>query len=182
MNTSMRNWKVIGLIAGIVAVAAVSAFIYMRATPTPQGIDSSMTATNGAPGSVSATGSVATQPSQNPSGGAPVAGAVITVHLLTPITGNVWTVGKANPIAWDKAAQTTGEIDLVNASTKKFVGIILAETGPKQTSYTWDAREIYLGRYSADEKAVAPGIYSIRIHFDGNNLGDLISGPITITN
>jgi len=61
----------------------------------------------------------------------------------------------------------TGEIDLVNASTKQFIGIILAETGPKQTSYTWNAEQVYLGRYSADEKAVIPGTYSIRIHFDG---------------
>jgi hypothetical protein len=109
-------------------------------------------------------------------------GPSITIHLLTPISNNVWTIGQSNPIAWDNAADVTGEIDLVNATTKAFVGVILSETGPKQTSYSWNARSIYLGRYSADEVDVVPGTYSIRIHFDGNGLGDLVSGPITITN
>ncbi|HUC01627.1 MAG TPA: hypothetical protein VMA75_01860 [Candidatus Paceibacterota bacterium] len=108
-------------------------------------------------------------------------GAVITIHLLTPISGNTWKEGGANPIAWDNPAGVTGEIELVDAVTKVPIGIILAETGPNQTSYTWDAREVYRGRYSADEMAVVPGTYSVMIHFDGNGLGDLISGPITIT-
>lgn len=111
----------------------------------------------------------------------PAPGPTIVIHLLTPISGNVWTQGGANPIAWDNPAGVTGEIELVDAVTKTPIGIILAETGPNQTSYTWGAQEVYRGRYSADEMAVVPGTYSILIHFDGNGLGDLISGPITIT-
>ena len=110
-----------------------------------------------------------------------VARPSITIHLLTPIANNVWTIGQPNPIAWDNAPKITGEIDLVDAVTKKFVGVILSNTGPNQTSYIWDGRSIYRARYSADKKDVVPGTYSIRIHFDGNNLGNLISGPITIT-
>jgi hypothetical protein len=106
----------------------------------------------------------------------------ITINLLTPIANNLWTIGQPNPIAWSAAANITGEIDLVDAKTKQFIGVILSNTGSNQTSYIWDARSIYLGRYSADKKDVVPGVYSIRIHFDGNGLGDLISGPITITN
>jgi hypothetical protein len=106
----------------------------------------------------------------------------ITINLLTPIANNLWTIGQPNPIAWSAAANITGEIDLVDASTKQFIGVILSNTGSNQTSYIWDARSIYLGRYSADKKDIVPGVYSIRIHFDGNGLGDLISGPITITN
>ena len=110
-------------------------------------------------------------------------GPTITIHLLTPISGNVWTIGGTNPIAWDNPADITGEIDLVNANTKNFIGVILSETGPNQTSYSWDARsDLLLARYSADKKDVVPGVYSIRIHFDGNGLGALVSGPITITN
>ncbi len=109
-------------------------------------------------------------------------GPSITIDLMTPIANNVWTIGQPNPIAWDNPANITGEIELVNATTKAFIGVILSETGPKQTSYSWDARSIYLSRYGADQKDVVPGTYSIRIHFDGNGLGDLVSGPITIIN
>ena len=106
----------------------------------------------------------------------------ITIHLLTPIANNVWTIGQPNPIAWDNAAGITGEIDLVDATTKQFIGVIDSDTGVLQTSYIWDARSVALARYSPDSKNVVPGVYSIRIHFDGNELGNLVSGPITITN
>jgi hypothetical protein len=109
-------------------------------------------------------------------------GPSITIDLITPISNNTWTIGQPNPIAWDHPAGVTGEIELVNAVTKAFVGVILSQTGPNQTSYSWDARSIYLSRYGANELDVVPGTYSIRIHFDGNGLGDLVSGPITITN
>lgn len=144
----------------------------------------STTVTNSLPGSNTSTASAVTVPSSEGNGGniPALPGPAITITLLTPISGNVWTIGGANPIAWDNPADVTGEIDLVNANTKEFIGVILSETGPKQTSYTWDARSIYLARYSADMKDVVPGVYSIRIHFDGNGLGDLVSGPITITN
>ena len=189
MKTLNVRWKLVGLVAGIlVVIAAVIFLVVSLAAPEqpaeiPAGTSSTITTVaNGTPGG----SSTASAPPTQSGGGAqnipPLPGSTITIHLLTPISNNVWTVGKANPIAWDNAADITGEIDLVNATTKKFVGVILAETGPKQTSYTWNAEQVYLGRYSADEKAVIPGIYSIRIHFDGNGLGDLVSGPFTIAN
>ncbi len=177
MNTSSKAWKITAIIVGVVIVVGiVLAIIFLRPNGAKNGADTdntSLTATNNVPaGSANSSGSAASaSPANN----------TITIHLVTPISGNVWTAGNANPIAWDNAANVTGEIDLVTADTKQFVGIILAETGVKQTSYTWDARQIYLGRYGADEKAVVPGKYSIRIHFDGNGFGDLVSGPITIT-
>lgn len=169
------------LLVVIVAIVlgAIALIVWFGHSSTPGTNGSSGAATNGAPGD---NGSSTTPAAGASPAGGGQSGATITIHLLTPISGNVWTIGQANPIAWDNAADITGEIDLVNANTKAFIGVILAETGPKQTSYTWDAREVYLGRYSADEVAVIPGVYSIRIHFDGNGLDDLISGPITITN
>ena len=123
-----------------------------------------------------------TPPSSGSSTGVPIIpGPSITINLLTPIANNLWTIGQPNPIAWSAAANITGEIDLVDAKTKDFIGVIDSEIGPNQTSYIWDGRSIYLGRYSANKKDVVPGVYSIRIHFDGNGLGSLISGPITIS-
>ena len=186
MKTSNVRWKMIGISAGILAIIAAVIFLiiaYAAPAENPQNtLTASTTITtvaNGTPGG-SSTASAPPSPSAGTHSAPTLPGSTITIHLVTPISNNVWTEGQANPIAWDNAAGITGEIDLVNASTKQFIGIILAETGPKQTSYTWNAEQVYLGRYSADEKAVIPGTYSIRIHFDGNGLGDLVSGPFTI--
>jgi hypothetical protein len=108
--------------------------------------------------------------------------AQITINLLTPIANNTWTIGQPNPIAWSNEADITGEIDLLDAQTKKFIGVIDSETGPHETSYSWDARSIYASRYSPIKKDVVPGVYAIRIKFDGNGLSSLVSGPVTIAN
>lgn len=160
--------------AGTAATASATS---TAASGTASASTTSVTAANGASPAPSVGQSAKTGSSNIPA----LPGPTITIHLLTPIANNVWTIGGQNPIAWDNAAGVTGEIELVNATTKQFIGVILSETGPNQTSYSWNARSIYLGRYSADQVDVVPGTYSILIHFDGNGLGDLISGPITIT-
>ena len=114
--------------------------------------------------------------------GPTAAPAQITINLLTPIANNTWIIGQPNPIAWSNQADITGEIDLLDAQTKKLIGVINSETGPHQTSYSWDARSIYASRYSPIKKDVLPGTYSIRIKFDGNGLSSLVSGSITISN
>lgn len=174
-------------IAAIIGIGLIAIFPPHETPPSSATLAGTDNATSTAPSTVATTsGSPAPAVGQSkPTGGSNVPivpGPTITIHLLTPIANNVWTIGGQNPIAWDNAAGVTGEIELVNATTKEFVGVILSETGPNQTSYSWNARSIYLGRYSADEVDVVPGTYSILIHFDGNGLGDLISGPITITN
>ena len=192
MNMGNVRWKMVGWWAiALVIAAAIIYSIIVFATPTenPQNtantVAASTTVTNVAPGGG---GSSTASPVAAPSTGGSASnipalpGPAITIHLLTPISGNVWTIGGNNSIAWDNPAGVTGEIDLVNADTKTLVGVILSETGPNQTSYSWDGREVYLARYSADKKDVVPGMYSILIHFDGNGLGDLSSGAITITN
>lgn len=190
MNLWNVRWKMVAWWAGALIVAAAIIYGIIRfAAPaeSPQNTTgaASTTVTNVVPGS---SGSSTASPVAPPSAGSnkgnipALPGPAITIHLLTPISGNAWTIGGNNPIAWDNPADVTGEIELVNAATKAFVGVILSETGPNQTSYSWDAREIYLERYSADKKDVVPGAYSIVIHFDGNGLGDLVSGPISITN
>ena len=182
-RNSVVLWST-GVIA-VVAIGLIMTFPPHHGSPSATQAGTNASSTN-ATSVTSSTGSPAPANGQATKGGSSnipaLPGNTITIRLLTPISGNVWKEGAANPIAWDNPAGVTGQIDLVDAVTKVPIGIILAETGPNQTSYTWDAREVYRGRYSADEMAVVPGTYSIAIHFDGNGLGDLISGPITVTN
>lgn len=194
MNILRAKWKLISLVIGIVVIIVVVIMfavllLYGGATtptgPAQNGISTNNTSTaiaTSTNGTASGNGTAAYSSGGGASNIPALPGPAITINLLTPISNNVWTIGGTNSIAWDTSAGVTGEIDLVNATTKAFIGVILSETGPNQTSYSWDARSIYLARYSADKKDVVPGIYSIRIRFDGNGLGDLVSGPITITN
>jgi hypothetical protein len=191
MNAMNVRWKMVGVAIGIVVVIVIAIFWIISLATSAKNFrnagstaNASTTVTNVAPGGSSSTASAVPPPSgtMGSAGSIPaLPGPSITIHLLTPISGNAWTIGGTNSIAWDNPAGITGEIDLVNANTKAFIGVILSETGPNQTSYSWDARSISLARYSADQENVVPGTYSIRIHFDGNGLGDLVSGPITIT-
>lgn len=185
--SSRTKWIV--LCAGIIIIGIVIAIVHhYRSNSISQGNsqqNDSPTSTAAIGVALSSTGenSVAVTPSKASSSSSPVPvtqETYITIHLLTPIANNNWTIGQPNPIAWDTAAGITGEIDLVDATTKQFIGVIDSDVGVLQTSYIWDARTVALARYSPDSKNVVPGVYSIRIHFDGNNLGDLVSGPITI--
>ena len=107
-------------------------------------------------------------------------GKTITINLTAPGAGAAWTIGQNNTVSWTPAAGVTGYIELVNATTKAVVGVVLSQTDMNQTSYTWDARSVYLSRYSPQAKDVIPGAYLIRIVFDGNNLGALTSGVVYI--
>jgi hypothetical protein len=192
MNTRER-WAAIS--AGIIIIVGIAVAIIHHHSPSD--ISENNTQQDNTPTSTAAVGVVlsstgensvaaTTAPSKSSSTSSSSAttlpGPTITIDLLTPIANNTWTIGQPNPIAWSAAAGISGEIDLVDATTKQFIGVIISNIGPDQTSYIWDARAIYLGRYSADKKDVVPGTYSIRIHFDGNGLSDLVSGPITISN
>jgi len=106
--------------------------------------------------------------------------APIVIHLITPVPSDQWKIGQSNPISWDKEAGITGQIQLLNSQTKALVGVILSESGPHQTSYSWDTRQVYLDRYNPLKKDVTAGTYVIRIKFDGNNLGTLTSLPFVI--
>jgi hypothetical protein len=203
MNILQKRWVVM-VVGGILVIGIVAAIVFWHsAQVASQSANNSAGQNNAssadmttsvtnivAPPVVIATSSAPTPPSSKPSApSTPATGSVlpagpppITISLITPISNNVWTIGGSNPIVWNNPAEITGEIDLVNATTKAFIGVITSNIGAKQTSYNWNARSIFLGRYSADQKDVVPGVYSIRIKFDGNGLGDLVSGPITITN
>ena len=123
-------------------------------------------------------GSLAGQP-------APVvhpASPALVINLLTPIANDQWVIGQQNTISWDAFPNITGQIDLLKASDRSLVGVIVSETEAHQTSYSWNTRSYNLGRYGGLMRDVVPGAYLVEVKFDGNNLPNLISGPITITN
>ena len=72
----------------------------------------------------------------------------ITISLITPVVNDQWKIGAANPITWNPAGNFSGEIDLLDGKTHSFIGVILSETGPQQTSYDWNTREYSLARYN----------------------------------
>lgn len=113
---------------------------------------------------------------------APAAATPPTIHLITPVANDVWTIGTQNLISWDKAPNISGSISLTNAVTGQFVGVILPQIGPNQTSYSWNTRDIQLDRTNPLKKNVVPGTYTITISFDGNNLKPITSPSFTITN
>jgi hypothetical protein len=189
----IQNRPKMALTAIVVLIVAIIVLVIVLAqrgaqSSAPGSLSQDVTSATG----TTATGSAGTtaSPSAAPSGGTsakpgtrvPVSpGRTITIDLLSPASGAVWTIGGQNLISWTPAAGVTAEIELVNATTKAVTGVILSQTGMSQTSYTWDARSVSLLRYGGQSKDVVPGVYLIRIHFDGNNLGDLTSGPVYIT-
>lgn len=105
----------------------------------------------------------------------------VVINLLTPTPNTQWVIGQQDTISWDAYPNITGQIDLLNASDKSLVGVILSETEAHQTSFSWDTRSYNLGRYGGLLKDVVPGTYIIEVQFDGNNLPKLFSGPVIIT-
>lgn len=103
-----------------------------------------------------------------------------TIHFITPVANDLWTITLPNSIVWDREAGVTGEIELLDASTMKLAGVILNQTGPHQTSYSWNTRDLFLNNTSPSKTTVVPGHYVIRIIFNGNNLSPITSPVITI--
>lgn len=182
MNNAGK-WLVVGIVVVMVIIVAVVYGPGQSQSPAPQTVSPSPSP-SGTP--------AATEPTATPSpasagtgstGGAitPAHPPAIVINLITPVKNDLWMINKPNPIVWDREAGVTGEIDLLDATTKNLVGVILSETGAHQTSYSWDTRQIYLLRYSPLKKDITAGNYVLRLKFDGNNLPSLTSYPFTIT-
>lgn len=132
--------------------------------PTSGGVTSNVTIGGQAPGS-------AKKPTVHP-----------TISVVTPAAGAAWKISTPNTISWSRAGGISGNIYLVDAQTKSFVGVILPQTGPQQTYYEWNTRDVFLDRTSPSKKTVLPGKYIVKIAFDGNNLPIIASPAVTITN
>jgi hypothetical protein len=103
-----------------------------------------------------------------------------SIIFITPVLGETWKIATPNSIAWSREGGIGGMIELLDAATKKSVGVILNELGPHQTSYAWNTRDLLLSRTNPLKKTVAPGRYLVKISFDGNNLSPITSQPINL--
>ncbi len=191
-------WKV-AIVAAIAIVLVVVSFMYgfnrgkSQAVPSSNSSAASSTAVNAA--TTTATSSGQTSPTQTKTatktGGAgsgvvtykaPSVVSVPVMTLTSPAAGDIWQIGTDHTIAWSRAGNFSGQIDLLDASTGLQVGVVLPQVGTNQTSYTWNARSVSLSRTNPQGKDVLPGAYRIRISFDGNNQPILVSPTFAITN
>lgn len=173
---NVGKWALIGV--GVVVVV-VLIFIFagkQNQAPAPDNSGVIASSTQNPTSSTTETGS-------NPIIGIahPVRPPAMVIRLITPVINDQWILGKQNPVVWDREGGVTGEIDLLDAKTQALVGVILSETGPHQTSYTWDTRQVSVLRYSPLKKDITVGIYMIRIKFDGNGLSSITSPAFTVT-
>ena len=173
------------IISAIVVVVAVVLIVYYGAgTPASGPNLGTTTPTSGsspsAPSGGStnpATGGTGTQ-TGGTTGGTKTSGGIT---FVTPIAGQTWIIAQQNTIEWSRAGGVSGQIDLLDASTKALVGVIIPQTGMNQSSYAWNTRDIFLSRTSPLKKNVVPGTYVIRVAWDGNRLSSITSQPIVIS-
>jgi len=104
------------------------------------------------------------------------------ISIITPVANDIWKIGMQNLISWNKVGDISGSVSLISAVTQQFVGVILPQVGPNQTSYTWDARDVLLNRTNPYKKDVLPGAYEIQLSYDGNSIQPAKSSVFTITN
>jgi hypothetical protein len=173
------------VIGAVIAVLLLVLIIASRSnpggsTPSSSSTPNGGTAVNAAPGASSGqTRTGAPSPTRS-TGPKQARRPVITI--VAPATGDAWKINTQNTITWDQEGGISGNIYLVDARTQKFVGVVIPQTGPHQTYYTWNTRDLFLDRTSPLKKDVVPGIYIVKLAFDGNNI-PVVTGPVfTITN
>jgi hypothetical protein len=185
LNTTGK-WTV-GIVVAVAAIALIVAYGGGRqvapfanlGTGTPGGVN--VTGTPGTNGNATAgSGTSGGVVKTGNTGGNGAASKTAPIIFVTPIPGETWTIGAPNSISWSREGGVSGQIELLDAVTKSLVGVILNQTGPHQTSYTWNTREVFLSRTNPLKTGVLPGRYLIKIAFDGNNLSPITSQPITI--
>ena len=189
--SGMSNIGKIILVAVVVALVIVGLIIYGNSGSAPATTLLNQTSTSPL---VTAQSPTQTQPGQTttpppaqtsaPSQTTPTSKSPTppTITVVTPVAGDVWIIGQKNPISWSKAGNITGDIYLIDAATKKFVGTINPQIGPMQTSYTWNTLSYSLSRTDPSQVDIVPGTYIIQIAFDGNNLPIISSPAFTIEN
>lgn len=174
MNHISNVGKIIigAIIIALIIVAAISYF----GRPTTQNSGAS-SVTNPPRANTSPTTSGNAQPS-----GVTTKPTTNKIVVTAPTVGSVWKIATSNTISWSREGGISGDIYLIDAKNGKFVGVILPQVGPHQTSYEWNTRDLYLSRTSPSKTTVLPGTYIVKVAFDGNNLPIISSPIVTITN
>jgi hypothetical protein len=174
------------MVAAIAAILIILVIVYNGNGQNPNSTTNNVNLTSP---TVTATSPTETQnlepnPTSSKSTGTvfPAAPAAPSIKMIAPGSGNSRTIGVQNLISWSKAGNFSGSISLLAAPSKQFAGVILPTTGPSQTSYTWNTRDVFLSRTNPSKKDVLPGNYIIEVAFDGNNLKPIFSQAFTITN
>jgi hypothetical protein len=181
----LTNVSKVVMAAVIVVIFIVLVIVYNTGSATNPGPTN--TTSTSAPGATL----TAASPTQTPTSSvaqtnsgqvvAPRPPAII-IHMITPVSKDIWKIGTQNVISWNKAGGITGSISLINATTKAFMGVVLPQVGPNQTSYTWNTRDLLLDRTNPLKKDVVSGTYMLKLSYDGNNVQPVTSPVFTITN
>lgn len=165
---------IIAVIVGIV-VALRTSELPVTETPTS---GTPTTAESPPPQATSGTPvSKPTAPPSAPKVPAPTVQSGIT--LLTPQQGDLWAINRLHQIHWNRESGVVGGIQLINAQSQEVAGWILANTTAKQTSFSWDTRDISINRLGGAKTNLKPGTYRVKIVFD-QKFAPVESAPFTI--
>lgn len=101
------------------------------------------------------------------------------VKILSPQENDIWALNQLHQIHWNKEVGEIGAIQLVSAESRELVGWILASTGVKQNSFSWDTRDVSLSRQAGVKTNLKTGSYRVKIIFD-SRFAPIESAPFGI--
>lgn len=165
------------ILIGVVAVVVIVGFVWfiIKSHSAPG-------ASNGVAQNGTSTSNTATSSNQIIAKTAPAILKRVSppTAVLSPASSAQLVLGENNTIQWNRAANITGGIYIVNAADGSTVGWILGQTGPQQTSYSWNTRDIFAGRTDPAKKDITLGTYIIKIMFDSPQDPTITSGAFSI--
>ncbi len=179
----IKAWVWVVLIVIVALIPAVIALIAHQSTTAPTTDTATAPAATSTPETATstATTSPAVTPTISSTKPAPAPVQQSAIHFITPVAGDAWKLETSNSISWNASSGATGQIYLLDAKTKTFIGVILDSTGPAQTAYTWNTRDVYLSRTNPLKKTILPGNYVMVMSFDQGNLPSVTSPAFTVT-
>ena len=156
----INKYSQIIIVALLIVVIILAALLITKNgsnVPSSPAASSTTASANIPAGTQTATKPAPTTPVMHPASGGST--SATKIHILTPVAGDIWTIAKQNHISWDKQAGVSGQIELLDAATLKLVGVILNETGPLQTYYDWNTRDLLVARTNPAKIIVTQGKY-----------------------
>jgi plastocyanin len=167
MDKRALSWSM--MVLGIVVVTGASLFYYKKPVIAPSGEESLN------PVAEESTGKQESKPATNITTGGKTSvtksgttqTGKIALTILKPIAQTQLVLGQDNIIEWNRETGLTGGIQLLDAKTREVVGWIHVNLNPRQTSFAWDTRNIYLSRTNPLKKEIGTGNYVVQLVFDG---------------
>jgi plastocyanin len=178
----MEKKTLLYLVGGIALVALV-AFGLTRepASPTKGGVAEEETALS-EPGTPSqAPPQTGAAPAAKPKAGSPAPRTPGQLSILSPSANAEWVLHTNNAIQWSReVGYGGGGLSLTDAATGNLLGWITPTLGPRQTSYTWNTRDVALERTVPQKKDISPGTYLVTLHLDSGTPREVASGIFRI--